>query len=190
MKFPKLPKLFKKKYVVIYVIIFLLIASVLVFYFYGSFREGVLTTAEMEQNANYNVRDSKIVYGNIDLDLKAANISQIPDGKTITGNIVNKLQTEFNTIAAEVNKNITYSSVVDAGKKPENRHAWASDANNQSDSYRIQIPGCNSKLELVKIEQNKEAIKKDPKIPVYVSPICPIKPYTVNDKNVLKDFVH
>jgi hypothetical protein len=57
MKFPKLPKIFKKNLFVVYVIIFLLIASVLVFYFYGSFREGACTdgpTCLTDASDNYN----------------------------------------------------------------------------------------------------------------------------------------
>ena len=110
MKFPKLSKLFKKKYIVIYVIIFLLIVSVLVFYFYGSLREGALTKAEsqyspevMNTNAIANVDDSKLLGNLITSDIKSANI---PVGSTLTGNTLSKVQSDLDTITAEKLKNL------------------------------------------------------------------------------------
>ena len=182
MKFPKLPKLFKKKYVVIYVIIFLLIASVLVFYFYGSLREGALTKAEsqyppevMETNAKANVTDS-ILLGNLIIkDVKDANI---PVGSTLTGNILSKVQSKFDTITAEKIKNQDYSKYID---KDQTKN-YAKNVQKNYGGPRNSIPGCD----LVAEKRKKAADPNNYKIIP-----CPIIDASATKPgNVMKQYVH
>lgn len=181
MKFPKLSKLFKKKYIVIYVIVFLLIASVLVFYFYGSLREGALTKAEsqyspevMETNAKANVTDSILLGNLITSDIKSANIQV---GSSLTGNILSKVQSELDTITAEKLKNQDYSKYID---KDQTKN-YASKVQNNYGGPKNSIPGCD-----LKAEQRKKAAD-----PNYKIIPCPVTDESATKPgNVMKQYVH
>ena len=187
MKLPKIPKIFKKNYLVIYVIIFLLIVSVLVFfYFKGFFREGALTIeqqklspTQMEINANYNVEGSKTLANIINKDVKDA---KIPLGSTLTGNTLSKVQSEFDTITAEKSRNLDYSNFVDKGKPLNERHNWASQVQSNYSTYKTNIPGCD-------MTEDAKKKKKD-KDPTFKIIDCPIKDASsTNPGNILSQYV-
>ena len=181
MKFPKLSKLFKKKYIVIYVIIFLLIASVLVFYFYGPFREGALTKAEsqyppdkMEKNAKDNVTDSILLGNLITRDVKSANI---PVGSTLTGNVLTTVQSELDTITAQKLKNLDYSKYIDKDQTKDYQGKVQKNYGGPKNS----IPGCD-----LVAEQRKKAADSNYKIiPCPVTDASATKP-----GNIISKYLH
>jgi len=188
MKFPKLRKIFKKKYVVIYVVIFLLIVSAILYvYFYGSFREGVLTQVQknlkpedMSGNAWSNITNSQIIGNTISRDISAANI---PVGSTLTGNVLTKVQNEFNTLTAEKMNNEDYASIYSSQLKLplDKRPNWASQANTNYGGNRDMVPGCNKILEDRKKKENQN----------YIPPICPIIDATKEKPgNIFTQYVH
>ena len=181
MKFPKLSKLFKKKYIVIYVIIFLLIVSVLVFYFYGSLREGALTKAEsqyspevMNTNAIANVDDSKLLGNLITSDIKSANI---PVGSTLTGNTLSKVQSDLDTITAEKLKNLDYSKYID---KDQTKNYQGKVQNNYG-APKLMIPGCD-----LVAEQRKKAA--DPKYKIIPCPVTDAS--ATQPGNIISKYLH
>jgi len=186
MKFPKLPKLFKKKYVVIYIIVFLLIASLFIFYFYGSFREKLtdaqknLKPDDMKTNAELNTKDSEMLRNLIVNDIKAANI---PVGQTLTGNILTKVQTEFDTITAEKLNNGDYAAAYskNLNLSLDKRPNWASDV--QKNYVQTKVPGCD-----ITEEEKRKRKEKDPNYKIIP---CPIKDASkTNPGTILPQYVH
>lgn len=177
MKFPKIPKIIKKNLVVVYVIIFLLIASVLVYvYFYGSFRENAVTLTQAQQDDLYNkvkvsaqsnINDAKQISGNIILDV---NNAKIPTGNALPSDLTAKIIPAFAKITSDKSANDTNRKIITGNttiKANDPKIDWLTPIASAYGSAITKIPGCDMSESEKKIRQTKD--------PSFKSLACPIK---------------